>query len=311
MGPTQHFGAEPLVTILINNYNYERYLRLAIESALAQTYPRIEVVVVDDGSTDSSRQIISSFGASLLPIFRQNGGQGAAFNAGFHASSGDIVCFLDADDEFVPEKTASIVQAFYSAPQPVLVYHRLQIIDADSRVVGQPWPRAVLSGNLRSRVEQAGGWWPRATTSGLCCSRTYLERILPMPEAPYRLCADAYVAGLAPFSGRIVGLNAALARYRVHHQNYFNFRGLSREQESIRRKERLLIEFQELKATLRDRLHVEAAMSLQRNLRYQQFRYACGDSVSKLQVLATALRTPTLPLSMRLYEFAKIMVGRS
>ena len=66
----------PLVTILINNYNYGRYLREAIDSALGQTYPFREVVVVDDGSTDNSRDIIRSYGSKILPILKENGGPG-------------------------------------------------------------------------------------------------------------------------------------------------------------------------------------------------------------------------------------------
>src|SRR4051794_6220176 len=86
------------VSVIINNYNYSAYLREAIDSALDQTYPHVEVVVVDDGSTDDSREIISKYGTKVIPVLQNNGGQGAAFNSGFAASRGEIVCFLDADD---------------------------------------------------------------------------------------------------------------------------------------------------------------------------------------------------------------------
>ena len=87
-----------LVSIIINNYNYARFLRAAIDSALGQSYASIEVLVVDDGSTDQSRAIIDSYGDRVKSILKKNGGQASALNAGFAQCQGDIVIFLDADD---------------------------------------------------------------------------------------------------------------------------------------------------------------------------------------------------------------------
>src|SRR5215213_900396 len=95
---------EPLVSVIIDNYNYGRFLREAIDSALGQTYPRVEVIVVDDGSTDDSRAVIAAYGDRVVPVLKENGGQASAFNAGFAASRGELICFLDADDTFMPEK---------------------------------------------------------------------------------------------------------------------------------------------------------------------------------------------------------------
>src|SRR5262249_54098783 len=87
----------PHVSIIINKFNYARYVPQSIESALSQTYPHVEVLVVDDVSTDDSRSVIARYAGRVAPVLRdKNGGQGAAVNAGFHASRGDIVFFLDA-----------------------------------------------------------------------------------------------------------------------------------------------------------------------------------------------------------------------
>src|SRR5262245_48637316 len=102
----------PLVSILINNYNYAQFLREAIESALSQSYSHVEIIVVDDGSTDQSREIISSYGSRLTAVYKENGGQTSAFNAGVLASRGDILCFLDSDDYYYPGKIARIVELF-------------------------------------------------------------------------------------------------------------------------------------------------------------------------------------------------------
>jgi glycosyltransferase involved in cell wall biosynthesis len=87
-----------LVSIIINNYNYDRFLAEAINSALNQTYPYTEVIVVDDGSTDNSRQIIAEYGDRIIPILQPNGKQASAFNNGFAHSKGEIIIFLDSDD---------------------------------------------------------------------------------------------------------------------------------------------------------------------------------------------------------------------
>jgi glycosyltransferase involved in cell wall biosynthesis len=97
-------------TVIINNYNYGRFLATAIESALNQTYADTEVVVVDDGSTDDSRQIIAGYGNRIRPVLKANGGQASTFNAGFAASTGDVICMLDSDDLFYPNKVERIAE---------------------------------------------------------------------------------------------------------------------------------------------------------------------------------------------------------
>src|SRR5688572_2252661 len=91
-----------LASVVINNFNYGRFLGSAIESALAQTYPQIEVIVVDDGSTDESRSVIASFARRIKSVLKENGGQASALNAGFKASQGGVIIFLDADDTLLP-----------------------------------------------------------------------------------------------------------------------------------------------------------------------------------------------------------------
>src|SRR3954452_16014205 len=88
----------PLVSIVIDNYNYGQYIRQAIDSALRQTYRPVEVIVVDDGSTDGSREIIASYGKLITPVFQENAGQPAAFNTGLRVSRGEAVILLDSDD---------------------------------------------------------------------------------------------------------------------------------------------------------------------------------------------------------------------
>jgi glycosyltransferase involved in cell wall biosynthesis len=70
---------QPLVSVIINNYNYGRFLGEAIDSVLNQTYQRTETIVVDDGSTDNSREIIAGYGDRIIPVLKANGGQNSGF----------------------------------------------------------------------------------------------------------------------------------------------------------------------------------------------------------------------------------------
>src|SRR3954454_14414573 len=99
-------------SVIINNFNYARFLADAIDSALAQTHPNTEVIVVDDGSTDESASVIAAYGDRIAPVLKGNGGQASAYNAGYERSSGDIVCFLDADDMLLVDAIGSAADAF-------------------------------------------------------------------------------------------------------------------------------------------------------------------------------------------------------
>src|SRR5260370_20141390 len=101
-----------LASVIVNNYNYERFLREAIDSALNQTYRNTEVIVVDDGSTDGSLEIIASYGQRIIPLVKANGCQNSALNAGFSLSRGDVILFLDSDDVLVPSAVVAAVDAF-------------------------------------------------------------------------------------------------------------------------------------------------------------------------------------------------------
>jgi glycosyltransferase involved in cell wall biosynthesis len=106
--------ATPKVSVIIPNYNYSQYLREAIDSVLAQTYPEIEIIVVDDGSTDGSREVLESYGQRISVIFQKNAGVSAARNNGVSQSCGEYIAFLDADDAWFPAKIERQVKMFES-----------------------------------------------------------------------------------------------------------------------------------------------------------------------------------------------------
>ena len=103
--------------IIVPCYNGARYLAQTLESALAQTYSPVNVLVVDDGSTDASREIVKSFGDRVAYFFKENGGQASARNAGITRTEGDYVCLLDADDIIMPDMIRVMVDYLERHPE--------------------------------------------------------------------------------------------------------------------------------------------------------------------------------------------------
>ena len=212
----------PLVSIVIDNYNYARFLPVAIDSALGQTYRRKEVLVVDDGSTDDSADVIAAYGDRIVPVMRENAGQAAAFNAGLEASKGDVVVFLDADDKLLPRAVEHAVERF-DRPDVINVQWKLWIVDEAGRRTGRRFPPHPLrEGDFREVVIREGphGHLP-APTSGNAWSRAFLEEVFPIPEAEFLRLADVYFLTLAPVAGRIAKLREPHGWYRVHGSNSY------------------------------------------------------------------------------------------
>lgn len=208
-----------LTTIIITSYNYQDYLSQAIESALHQTRSDTEVIVVDDGSDDDSREIISSYGDKVIKVFQNNQGQAAAFNAGFLLSSGDWIIFLDSDDVLMPEAVETLAHVVelrkYSK-----AHWNLYVVD-ESNKNSESLVRSQLSaGDLTEQVLVSGAdgyTWP--PTSGNAWSRSFLNEVLPIPVKEYASCPDYYLATLAPIFGEVCNIEKPLGYWRHHHQN--------------------------------------------------------------------------------------------
>lgn len=224
----------PLVSICINNFDYDEYVGSAIRSALAQRGVATEVIVVDDGSSDGSEAVIAEFEPEITFIQQENGGQAAAINAGFCASRGDVVIFLDADDELEPTCAARVAAAM--APGVAKVHWRLRLVDAGGVPFGfNPSPRASLaSGDVSGDLVRTG-WYSTVPMSGNGFPRWVLERLMPVPEADFRRAAEPPLLMGAAFLGPVVAIDEALTRYRLHDRNAFAARG-SITPEALRRR---------------------------------------------------------------------------
>jgi glycosyltransferase involved in cell wall biosynthesis len=218
---------QPLVSIIINNYNYESYLPQAIESALNQNYPNVEIIVVDDGSTDQSRTVLQQYEDDhrIYLLLKENGGQSSALNSGFEKSSGEIICLLDADDVFLPEKVTQVVQAFAADTTVQWCFHCLSLVGIDQTLLPQtPIERSTGKWDYRHAIAhgQQMPYIPTAT-SGLCFRRTFLAKICPLPEA-IRITSDNYLKFIASALGKGYFLNQPLAIQKIHDRNAYTLR---------------------------------------------------------------------------------------
>ncbi len=288
---------EPLASVIINNYNYDRFLKEAVESALSQIYENKEIIVVDDGSTDQSRKIIESYGNRIISIFKENGGQASAMNAGFRVSKGEWICFLDSDDVWFPEKISKIIDRAKRNPDAIMIYHKVQQISSDGKPFGKPIPSRLFRGNIEKMVLKSGGWWMFPPNSANCFRRDFLEKVMEIPEDEFRICADSYLADLAPFFGKIDSVDEVLAFYRLHGANYWN-----REEEIKESKESMIPYLRKKYIMYENRVKVlnsslekfgfEKKVSLKNHWPYQKLRFLLGEKISLYQICLRAINFP-------------------
>lgn len=209
------------VSVIITSYNYARFLPQAIDSALAQTHQEVEVLVVDDGSTDDSWAVIESYGSRLVALQQCNAGQISAANRGFAASQGDFVLFLDADDYLLPNAVEALLAPFRTQPELTRSQGFLQLADgSDQRLAGRRPAHMPQSGAHGQRV-LAGG--PSAlsysSTSGNLWSRVFLQQVMPMKERPMPIGIDSCLNPIANVLGPTAGVETEVAVYRIHGDN--------------------------------------------------------------------------------------------
>ncbi|MEM9883052.1 MAG: glycosyltransferase [Planctomycetota bacterium] len=214
----------PLVSVLMANYNYGHLIETAIRSVRTQTYEHWELVVVDDGSTDGSADVVRRLAEQdarvrLLEL-PDNRGQGGAWNAGFPYCRGDVLALLDADDAFEPDKLRRVVEGFTLDPRVGMLQHPLQVVDLRGTPVQViPFLSGLESGWLAPKLLRRGGRWSFMPTSALAFRMQVARRLLPLDARAFRRNADALLFTVAPMLTRVGVLPAPLAQYRVHGEN--------------------------------------------------------------------------------------------
>lgn len=208
----------PRVSVLIDTYNHESFVADAIDSVLAQDFlaDEMEILVVDDGSTDRTAEIVRKFAPRVRLLQKPNGGQASAMNFGVAHAKGEFVAFLDGDDVWLPHKLSRVVAEFRSHPEAVMVYHQFSFWDSRS---GREWDAGwtMVSGDIVADRRKLHGYGA-VPTSSLVFRRATLDRIMPIPEALVFM-ADAFLIATVIFLGPVGAIPECLAKNRVHGEN--------------------------------------------------------------------------------------------
>jgi glycosyltransferase involved in cell wall biosynthesis len=203
------------ITIVICSYNYERFLREAIDSALAQESRLTQVVVIDDGSTDGSRAIIASYGERIIPVFKANGGQASSYNLGLEMADTEYILYLDSDDVLYDGAIAQVVETFERGGYSKVQF-TLSVIDGQSRPTGARVPHSQPPAECGALLRN--GWlYPSPPASGNAYRVSALRRILPLPQATRRgIAADFFAIYGVALVGNVGVIDQPLGGYRVH-----------------------------------------------------------------------------------------------
>jgi len=211
----------PLVTALINTYNYGRFLPFAINSVLTQTYPNIEVIVVDDGSTDHTNEVLAHYKDRINTIRTENGGQAHAFNVGIPRAKGQLIMLLDADDVWLPTKVERMVELASKRPTAGMIYHRFQNIDTNGKIVSSAQPLTLADGDYRESYKRSGGSWWSPITSVLAFRPQYVRKALPIPTYPHREGADTVLTDYCITTCEVASHPDVLTLRRLHGSNLY------------------------------------------------------------------------------------------
>jgi len=232
--------ARPFLSVLIDTYNHERFIEQAVASVLAQDFPAAdrEILVVDDGSTDRTPEILGKFGSQIRVLRKANGGQASAFNAGIPQCQGEIVAFLDGDDWWATNKLSCVAKSMAEHPEVGFLGHGI----VNTFLDGSHSTDILRDGFCFQANEIAGAKTFRLRCSFLGTSRmairkALLARIGPIPE---EICvqADEYIYTMAAVLSPTCILPQALTYYRWHEDNGYSFSAL--DSAKLRRKQKSL-----------------------------------------------------------------------
>src|ERR1051326_3474877 len=214
---------KPLITALIDTYNHERYIEQALTSVLEQRLSpsELEILVVDDGSTDRTPEIIQKFAPRVKHIRKQNGGQASPFKARFAESHGQIIAILDGDDWWIKGKLAKTAETLERHPEVAAVGHGHLQFDQQRNLVTIKAPAAqhLINISTVAGVREAIAHWPFLLMGALTVRKNVLERIMPLSEQMLFM-ADTPLQCAAMVMGAII-LPEPLFYYRLHANNLY------------------------------------------------------------------------------------------
>jgi len=206
------------LSVIIPNYNYGDFVGAAIDSALALDWPDVEVIVVDDGSTDHSADVIRGYGDRIIAIFQPNATQRVACNRGFARSTGDCVIFLDSDDLLAPSVIREAVAVWGAGISKV--QFQMMRIDAAGRKLNSVFPayRPMPTPAAMKAWSSRGLAAPAPPGSGNVYARWFLEKLFPIDDS-CGTAPDSQCLAAAPVLGDVITVAKPLVFYRVHDRN--------------------------------------------------------------------------------------------
>jgi glycosyltransferase involved in cell wall biosynthesis len=209
-------------SILLNNYNYGRFLKESIESVLTQTHTDFELIIVDDGSTDNSRAIINSYkDPRIISILKENGGQGSAFKAGIARSTGDYIAFLDADDFWDSNKLQRTAEILCSESDIVLLNHGYRMLE-EGQVEHTLIP-PTGDYDVKRELQRHSTELSLVPTSFFVGRRQECQQ-LQFDDLRWRIAADTPVIFGLALRGTVYNLGEVLGTYRIHGSNLWSGR---------------------------------------------------------------------------------------
>ncbi|MGH9676899.1 MAG: glycosyltransferase family 2 protein, partial [Candidatus Acidiferrum sp.] len=232
--------ARPVVSVLIDTYNHERFIEKAIVSVLKQDFPAAEreIIVVDDGSTDRTSEIIRKFEPQVRLLRKANGGQASAFNAGIPECSGEIIAFLDGDDWWAPGKLRAVVNALEQETGVGLIGHGITEVYEDGAThteLLRDVPRFRISSEVGARHFRMRKSF--LGTSRMTFRSGVLKRIGEVP-GDLTIQADEYLFTLGAVLSDVLVLREPHTFYRLHGSNAFQIS--DGRTDSLRRKQRVM-----------------------------------------------------------------------
>jgi glycosyltransferase involved in cell wall biosynthesis len=215
--------SKPIVTAIIDTYNHERFIEEAVMSVLGQDFPRAdtEILVIDDGSTDRTPEILRKFEPHVRVLRKENGGQASAFNASIPEAQGEFIALLDGDDWWPTNKLSRVMETFSREPELGAVGHGESVVYSDGRQLLH-----VLHESHRFRANNLSGarlyrlFKSCFGTSRTTAKKDLLLRVLPVPEA-LTVEADEYLSAMFSVLSDVRVLPEALVYYRLHDANGF------------------------------------------------------------------------------------------
>jgi glycosyltransferase involved in cell wall biosynthesis len=218
--------SKPHVSVLIDTYNHERFIEQAITSVLEQDMPMadVEIIVVDDGSTDRTTEIVRKFEPRVRLLHKKNGGQASAFNFALPQTKGEIIAMLDGDDRWVKHKLRRALETLSENPEVGIVGHGHFESYSDGRPNGMVLPGRIYRTDI-STPQSAELFRHLAGflgTSKMTIRRWVLDKILPIPDELI-IEADEWIFTLAPALAPAIILNEPLFYYGFHAGNLFQY----------------------------------------------------------------------------------------